>query len=679
MCTPLRFPNIVGALFYKNGILYYNNGASSIALASAGDLENIVDELNARIDEVEETLNAKIDDVDARLTEEIHNVELSLERQIRCVEQRLNNKIDYMGIILNDKIDYVEESLRLEMEEMEEALNNKIDDVEANLNNRIDIAVAILNGRIDETNAALTALEAYVIAQIEATNLAIAKLSFSIPIPFTVFLYRHPLIRNYIYDWRPYMFQLVGYRIAADTITGSQVVVPTNTGPDEINVNVWGVNWKVYPFQFIKSTTSIDFTIVQESVPITDVFTLEVGYLQNQSTLVSDFNTLITPATTITELTANKSTFDQLHQETGKIQLPFAQGTLVTDLPVGPSTHIRNEYFEESNTDVDTHIATIVRTAISFIPVVGSIIAAGVTVIEAAINIGLELTNANDANIAFPDNFRGIPVDASTVAWPYTSENTFPRNVWGVEYGYVTKSVTERKYRWSQTNPGPDILQPPPDPFAGALKTIDWNLFRSATTRTPRREGPWVLHEEALSLGPALSLNVANDITREVKLFLQSHMYVDWPTTDIPGTSGLLAIGARQVKRSALPDFNILNGFPLRVRGQWSPFLRYVAGDVAGYLGQSYLRIKSLPESAPFGDINDTTLWEPLVDMVPLSKTESEYKYAQYIITATIDRNILGLQGQVIDPNWNAIYINGQLYGVFDGLTWVFGDNLLNP
>jgi len=93
-----------------------NSDTASLATKDQLNLEgqklnNKMDQLDIKIDQVEERLNNKMDQLDIKIDQ---------------VEERLNNRMDQLDI----KIDQVEERLNNRIDQVEERLNNRMDGME---------------------------------------------------------------------------------------------------------------------------------------------------------------------------------------------------------------------------------------------------------------------------------------------------------------------------------------------------------------------------------------------------------------------------------------------------------------------------------------------------------------------------------------------------------------------
>ena len=78
--------------------------------------DDVEEKLSARIDDVEEKLSARIDDVEERLSARIDDVEEKLSARIDDVEERLSARINEVEETLNERIDLVERALDTEID-----------------------------------------------------------------------------------------------------------------------------------------------------------------------------------------------------------------------------------------------------------------------------------------------------------------------------------------------------------------------------------------------------------------------------------------------------------------------------------------------------------------------------------------------------------------------------------
>jgi hypothetical protein len=465
--------------------------------------------------------------------------------------------------------------------------------------------------------------------------------------------------------------------------------------------------------QLYQAHTSQNLTMVTEVLPKTALIKVEVGYLGGSiSTFGADFVTNITSQKSVASLALGVSNFFSLHPETSaRVQLPFQNATLLINDPPSPSTFTDNPYIQASRVGqiLDTVFGFVFKLA-SFVPVIGDFSGSAFEVIKAGLDLAQAVSNV------------GVQVPSTSL--PFTDQNstgganTFPLKSWVTNESFVTYTVTESM---NYVNGG-SLAPPNPPPIPR-----DFTNWHVSSVSLGTSQGPWVNGVVSLGAGYQCRLQMRQTTTLGPALLPVTHFYEDAPiaptlgqpglipNTDVkPGVSSKLPLdgggfsiqGAWTSQGYNVNDVVTIGGVAyacilatpgpaapqpgppnatfweqitgLVNRGAWDPATIYNIGDYVQFQSLNYTCVFIYNPTAPQPTPPNVTYWTPLTPSSNL--VTSTYKYVQYLTELSVNNpNINDINGLPVPAGWNAVFLNGVLYGVFDGLVWHQSDNLINP
>lgn len=448
--------------------------------------------------------------------------------------------------------------------------------------------------------------------------------------------------------------------------------------------------------------------MVTEIVPKVLLLKIEVGYLGgNLTTLATDFITNITTPTSIASLALGVANFAALHPETSsRVQLPYQQSTLLMNDPPTISTFTTDNYIQASSTgQILNDVFSVITTLLSFVPVVGSAIGAGFSILQSA----LDIVSATQT----------VGVQTASPSVPWTNNNNFPNKAWTSNSSFLSYNVTESLLYIENVQ----TFVPNPPPVART--PANWNVVSNVPNNGLL--GPWVNGVVSLGAGYQCRVSVDENIQAGPALFTITHFYQDAPLAPDLGNPGLIqAIEVKSGTSATVP----LDGGGFNIKGTWSS-QGYNVNDVVVVGGVAYAAILAvpgvaLPQPSPpnaafwaAGGIVNAGVWAPATiyssitpDVVSFNgfpytcvaqyqppaaqpsppnitywevlsaggSVFSSYKYAQFSVEFSINNpNITDLFDNPVPAGWNAVYINGSLFAVFDGFTWHQSPTLMNP
>lgn len=425
----------------------------------------------------------------------------------------------------------------------------------------------------------------------------------------------------------------------------------------------------IYGFDTRSQVTMTTDTIQTRAIVKIDVAKLTCATTRD---ICDDFNLMIASKQNVMDLGLGHAEFTSLWTKASNYRLPdqkcgmlYNSGDFFNNLELNPYLTDYESTVQESWTSM----TKLITDLLGAIPVIGKYASVSLASIGKVIDATTTGSPSNPAS--------GISTFASPNALPFVKmePKSYPISV-------LAKTSNEDYITYNYEE---SYTLPRSGSFGSPVNRTDIYKFRPQGSPATYNQvtGPFV--DGVITVGTGYAVRARMDQT--IKMYdvrlNNTNFYKNAKTTILQGNDGLLAAGSVKIKTGAISKGNsTLDGAcEYNYTGNWDASKTYSTFDIAVYLGTSYACIISPPTTLTSATtpLADPINWEPVLNYQIL-KQPSVYKYAQFRIDLNINKeNLTDISGNDVPTDWNAVYVNDVLYGVFNGKKWVYSDNLINP